>query len=48
MELIEGETLAERLARTELLGPDEALELAEKLTTALGAAHAAAPRPPPV
>jgi serine/threonine protein kinase len=41
MELIEGETLAERLERSGPLRPDEALALVEKLAAALGAAHAA-------
>jgi serine/threonine protein kinase len=41
MELIAGETLADRLRARGSLGPDAALALAEKLASALAAAHAA-------
>lgn len=41
MELLVGETLAERLARVVRLTPDEALPIAEQLAEALSAAHAA-------
>lgn len=40
MELLEGETLAERLARAGPLRPPEALEVMRQLCHALGAAHA--------
>lgn len=41
MELLVGESLAERLARAVRLTPDEALPIAEQLAEALSAAHAA-------
>jgi tRNA A-37 threonylcarbamoyl transferase component Bud32 len=41
MELLEGETLTERLARTGPMGAPEVLEVMKQLCHALGAAHAA-------
>ena len=41
MELLRGETLAERLARTGRLTPAEALPIVRQITAALDAAHAA-------
>jgi len=39
MELVEGETLAERIARSGRIEVDEALEIARQITEALEAAH---------
>jgi len=41
MELVEGRTLAERLARSGRIRPDRALNLARQIASALAAAHAA-------
>jgi len=41
MELLAGETLAERLGRTGAMSPDEALPLVRQMASALAAAHAA-------
>ena len=39
LELVDGETLAERLARGPLLELDEALDIARQIADALEAAH---------
>src|SRR5207248_11057500 len=42
MELLEGETLAQRLYRTGALAPADALRIMRQVATSLGAAHARA------
>jgi serine/threonine-protein kinase len=43
MELLEGETLRDRLRRVKRMSPDDVRPLVEQMADALGAAHAAGP-----